>query len=201
MANYFTKIATAASAAGVTPNQTQEARDWFRESASQLTSRNVKPVRLMNDKQNIRNNITIKDIGKMFMFFYDPKLKDSLPYYDIFPLVFPIGFKNNGFLGINMHYLPPTLRAQLMNSLYLTINNEKFDDTTKLRISYEILSSSSRFKYFAPCVKHYLWDHVQGNKYLYVEPKNWDSALMLPLQRFKKEMSGIVYKDSKSRVS
>jgi len=200
MASYFTQIATGGSDAGITPNQTQDARDWYRDSASQLSSQNVNPNRAFTDKENVVNKIDIKSIGKMYMFFYDPKHKDSLPFYDTFPLVFPIGFKSDGFLGINLHYLPPMLRAKLMDALYQTSNNKKYDDTTKLRISYEILQSSSKFKYFAPCLKHYLWDHVQGNKYLYVQPKNWDTALMLPLQRFRKANAATVHKDSLSKV-
>jgi len=200
MANYFTQIAAGGSDSGITPNQTQDARDWYRNSASELSSRNVKPERLMTDKDNVVNKIDIQSIGKMYMFFYDPKHKDTLPFYDTFPLVFPIGFKADGFLGINLHYLPPMLRAKLMDALYQTANNKKYDDSTKLRISYEILQSSSKFKYFAPCLKHYLWDHVQGNKYLYIQPKNWDTALMLPLQRFRKANAATVHKDSLSKV-
>lgn len=200
MASYFTQIAAKGTDAGITPNQTQEARDWFRDQASKLSSQNVNPNRAMTDKKNVVEKIDINSIGKMYMFFYDPSLKDILPYYDTFPLVFPIGFKSNGFLGINMHYLPPVLRAKLMNALYETANNKKYDDTTKLRISYEILNSAAKFKYFQPCLKHYLWDNVQGNKYLYVQPSNWDTALMLPLQRFKKATADRVYKDSVGRV-
>ena len=196
MAYIFQSIADRGVVQGITPNQTSQARDWYRNQAADLTSRNVNPNRLMNDKQNIVPSLVVKDIGSMFMFFYDPKLKDILPYYDIFPLVFLIGFKDNGFMGINLHYLPQYLRAKLMDALYSTANNDKYDDTTKLKISYQILNNAAQFKYFEPCIKRYLWNNVQGGQFLKVEPKNWDTALMLPTERFKKATKSTVFRDS-----
>jgi hypothetical protein len=195
----FQKIANKGKAEGVKPNATSVARTWYRDQASSLTSQNVNKNRLMNDKQNVVAQITVNDIGKMYMFFYDPKLKDILPYYDTFPLVFPIGFQEGGFLGINLHYLPTYLRAKLMDALYSTANNNKYDDTTKLKLSYNILNGASKFSYFQPCLKKYLWDHVQG-KFLYVEPKNWDTALMLPTERFQKANKVKVHNDSVRKV-
>jgi hypothetical protein len=78
---------------------------------------------MMNDKENIVNTIDEKSIGKMYTFFYDPKHKETLPYYDLFPLIFVVGPAAGGFLGINLHYLPPVLRAKLMDSLYQILNN------------------------------------------------------------------------------
>jgi hypothetical protein len=199
MAYIFSKIAREGKAQGVTPNVTRSARNWYRNESSKLVSRNVNTSRIMNDKSNIVNRITITDIGKMYMFFYDPKHKDTLPYYDRFPMIFPIDFKPDGFMGINLHYLPPMLRAKLMDALYSTANNTKYDDTTKLKISYQLLSSASKFKYFEPCLKRYLWDHVQG-KFLNVEVQNWDTALMLPTERFSKATKQTVWKESSNKV-
>lgn len=182
MAAYiFQTIASKGSALNIKPNVTSDARNWYRQTAQRVSS--VSAPRLLTDKQNIKNQINRDDIGKMYMFFYDALHKDSLPYFDMFPLVFPIGFKPDGFLGINLHYLSPVLRAKLMDALYTTANNSKYDDTTKLKLSYQMLDRASKFKYFAPCVKHYLWSQVVGN-YLNVEVQNWDTALMLPTERF-----------------
>ena len=195
----FQSIAKKGKAAGITPNLSAAARNWYRNEASKLTSRNVNKNRMMNDKQNVVGQITRNDIGKMFMFFYDPKGKATLPYYDIFPMIFPIGFQQDGFLGINLHYLPPYYRAKLMDALYSTANNNKYDATTKLKISYEMLNGAAKFGAFSPCVKRYLWDHVQS-KFLYVEPTDWDTALMLPLERFQKATKTKVFNDSISKV-
>jgi hypothetical protein len=129
--------------------------------------------------------ISQNSVGKMYMFVYDPKHKDTLPYYDTFPLIFPIEFYGDSFLGINLHYLPPMLRAKLMDALYATINNKKYNKTTQLIISYQILKSASRFKHFEPCIKKYLMSHV-GSAFIYISPDEWDFALMLPTERFNK---------------
>jgi hypothetical protein len=195
----FQSIATKGKAEGVKPNATASARTWYRQQAAALTSRNVNKNRLMNDKQNVVSSISVDDIGKMYMFFYDPKHKDTLPYYDIFPLIFPIGFQEGGFMGINLHYLPTYLRAKLMDALYTTASNNKYDDTTKLKLSYSLLNNASKFSAFSPCLKKYLWDHVQGS-FLYVEPSNWDTALMLPTERFQKATKSQVFSDSAKKV-
>ena len=182
MAAYiFQTIANKGSAQGISSNATKEARDWYRDAAQKVT--NVSAPRLLTDRANIKAKITQQDIGKMYMFFYDALHKDTLPYFDMFPLIFIIGFKEDGFLGINLHYISPLLRARLMDALYTTANNNKYDNTTKLKISYQLLNKASKFKYFSPCVKHYLWSQVVG-QYLNVEVQNWDIALMLPTERF-----------------
>lgn len=195
----FQSIAQKGKAEKISPNATTSARTWYRQQAAALTSRNVNKNRMMNDKQNIVSSISADDIGKMYMFFYDPKHKDTLPYYDIFPLIFPIGFQEGGFLGINLHYLPSYLRAKLMDALYTTASNNKYDDTTKLKLSYSLLNNASKFSAFSPCLKKYLWDHVQGS-FLYVEPSNWDTALMLPTERFQKATKSQVFSDSAKKV-
>lgn len=195
----FQSIANRGKTEGITPNVTTTSRNWYRNQASLLTSRNVNKSRLMNDKNNVKPKIAVADIGKMFMFFYDPKHKATLPYYDIFPLIFPIGFQEGGFLGINLHYLPIYLRARLMDALYTTANNNKYDDTTKLKISYDLLNSAAKFGPFSACLKKYLWSNVQG-QFLYVEPSNWDTALMLPTERFQKATKTQVFNDSAKKV-
>lgn len=195
MATIFQQLAKSGRKQGIQIPNTQNARNWFRNAAQNITR--VSSNRLMNDKQNIKNKISVTDVGKMVMFLYDPKHKNTLPYYDTFPLIFIIGFKNGGFMGINLHYLPPFLRAKLMDALYSTLNNQQYNDTTKLKISYEILSGATRFKYFKPCIKQYLWNHV-GSNFLNVPPKMWDAALFLPTARFQKANQEQIWQDSEN---
>lgn len=183
MAYIFQQLAKRGSNAGIDPNKVADAREWFRDAAKNVSS--VSPNRLMSSgKGNLQSSVGIEDIGSMFMFFYDPKLKDVLPFYDTFPLVFPIEIYEDGFLGLNLHYLPPKGRANLMDALYATKNNDKYDKTTRLKISYRLLKGASRFSGYDACVKRYLINHV-GSNFLYVDPANWDMAIMLPTERFK----------------
>jgi hypothetical protein len=134
------------------------------------------------------------------MYLYDPKTKDDLPYYDRFPLIFPFRVESDRFWGINLHYLPLPFRAKLMDALYDIANNKRYDETTKLRLSYQVLNSASKFKYFRPCVKQYLFNRMQS-KFVYVYPSEWDIALFLPLERFEKASKVQVWAQSKKQIS
>lgn len=177
----------------------KEAHDWFRAKA--LSVRKVQDSKITNTQMPFRRlqMLTVNSIGKMYMFVYDAKNKDTLPYYDAFPMIFPIEFYGDSFLGINLHYLSPVLRAKLMDALYTTINNKKYDNTTKLRMSYQTLASASRYKWFKPCVHKYLFSHV-GSAFIYVAPDEWDFALMLPTERFKGATKQQVFKDSLEKI-
>lgn len=171
------------------------AREWLRNKAKNL-KRDPSNIINAGNSRGVNNAV----IGQMFLFAYDPKLKVELPYYDRYPLIFPIGPKPGGFLGINMHYLPLPMRAQLMDSLYDLMNNLNMDNTTRLNLSYQILNKSSKYKYFKPCVKHYLNNQV-SSKLIYIEPKEWDVALFLPLQRFQKASTSTVHRDSRRIIT
>ena len=193
----FQRLARLGRAEGLDGVRQKDARTWYRNAASSI--RSVNRNKLLNDPQNLVSEVDVNSIGKMYMFFYDPKYKETLPYYDTFPLVIVIGPAEKGFLGLNLHYLPQVLRAKLMNSLYDTINNTKYDDSTKLKISYSMLNSASRYRYFKPCIKHYLNEHVKS-RFLEVEPRFWDAALMLPTEKFQKADIDTVWNDSRSKV-
>ena len=173
--------------------------DWFRKQA--LAVKNVNTKNMIDESKGFERvqKLSKNSIGRMYMFSYDPKTKDVLPYYDMFPLIFPIKYYNDGFLGINLHYLPPMLRAKLMDALYDTLNNKKYNETTKLVISYNILQSASKFKYFEPCLKRYLFNHVKS-PFIYISPDEWDIALMLPTEQFVGASKSTVYKNSISMV-
>jgi hypothetical protein len=177
------------------PGRTQVARDWFRETAK--SSRSITENKLLQQRAAFTNTI---QVGSMYLFSYDPKTKKDLPYYDTFPLIFPFKKLPDGFLGLNLHYLPYVLRAKLMDLLYTYVTDTKLDEKTKLNITYNILSRSITNKYIAPCVKRYLTDHVRS-KFIAISPVEWDIALFLPVQRFQKATSVQVWKDSTRMVN
>ena len=192
----YTKIVAEAERKGVVINRQRKSINWLRERAQQMTATRVAPSRMLTGTDKV-NLIFKPKVGDMMMFVYDPKLKKELPYYDTFPLIFPFRKVKDGFYGINMHYLPYRHRAMLMDALLSTqLNNTKFDETTRMKISYDILKSAAKFKYFKPCVKHYLDLHVQS-RFIKIDPLEWDFALFLPTERFKKASKEDVWEDSK----
>jgi hypothetical protein len=196
MANVFDEIITKGIRAGQVPARTEEARKWYREMASKQGRINERKL-ISSDKDRTTN--TIKP-GSMYMYLYDPKHKATLPYYDRAPLVFPFKVEGGKFWGINLHYLPLELRAKLMDALYETRINSRYDESTRLRISYQLLNSASKYKYFEPCVKQYLINHVQS-EFMYVYPSEWDVALWLPTERFVKATKTQVWSDSRKKVT
>ena len=193
-ASTFDEILAQGIRAGNIPARSQRSRDWFRKRASSADTTAQKIIQKERAKQRGR-----VEPGSMYLFSYDPKHKKTLPYYDRYPLIFMIGEAKGGFLGINMHFLPLRQRAILMDALYSLVNNKKYDETTKLKISYDILKSASKFKLFKPCVKHYLGSHVRS-RFIEISPAEWDIALMLPIQSFQKASSSQIWKESLQKV-
>jgi hypothetical protein len=195
MSVIFDTILTKGVRAGQIPARTESAREWYRNSAQEY--KRIDETKLMKGgNERLTSRVMV---GSMYMYYYDPKHKATLPYYDRFPLVFPYKKVPGGFMGINMHYLPLNYRAKLMDALYDVSNNDKYDETTKLKFNYNILNGASKYKYFAPCVKHYLTDQVRS-RFLYVYPSEWDIALFLPTQRFVGATKEKVWKDSINTV-
>lgn len=171
-----------------------DAVDWFRQRASETMGINTS--RLVAGNKAYQTTRIVP--GHLYMFGYDAKMKDVLPFYDKFPVVFPFSRDADSFTGINLHYLPYMYRAKLMNALYQIVTDQKFNEKTRLNLSYRILQSSSKFKLFEPCVKKYLFSHVQ-TKFLQVPSNEWDIALFLPLERFTVSKNK-VYRDTMRKI-
>jgi hypothetical protein len=171
---------------------TNNARNWLRAKVKDL---NPSTRTLMGDRDRLKNNSTI---GKMYFYFYDPKTKDTLPYYDRFPLVIPIESYKDGFLGLNLHYIHPKQRLILLDKLSETATNDKFDSKTKLRVSYSYLAGASRAFEATPCIKRYLYSHIQS-RFLEISADEWDIAAMLPVETFVGATTSKVYADSRKK--
>ena len=134
--------------------------------------------------------------GRLNMFFYDPKWKKKLPYYDTFPLVLPIEKYPDGFLGINMHYLPIPLRIRLLDKLVDFSNNTKFDESTKLIVNYSKLKNVRLIK---PTLHRYLAGHTKS-QFRRIDADEFTIATLLPVQRFKKASAKEVWSDSRKMI-
>lgn len=172
--------------------RSRDARNWLRSKIPKL-----KPTKaqLMQDRERLRNNSII---GRMYFYFYDPKTKDKLPYYDKFPLVIPIERYSDGFLGLNLHYIHPKQRIILLDKLSEIATDNNFDANTRLRISYDYLSRASRLFEAKPCIKRYLFSHVQS-RFLEITADEWDIAALLPLESFMKADKSKVFADSQDK--
>lgn len=192
----FDKIITQGIRAGQVPARHDASREWFRKTAKNV---NVSPSKLFKENKDRMTTASAIEIGQMYMFNYDPKHKKTLPYYDTFPLIFPIDMAEKGFYGLNLHYLPLRERAVLMDALYKLVSDNRYDERTKLRLSYQVLNATAKYKAFRPTLKRYLFSQVKS-RMMKIESVEWDIALFLPTQRFQKASTSKVYKDSRSKI-
>ena len=174
------------------PSIVTKSRTWFRQQATLLRKEGIRPQRMY---QYSGTYTTTPKPGNLYMFFYDPKTKDSLPYYDRFPLVFPFAKTENGFMGLNLHYLSYKFRIVLLDNLLKFKNTKTLDENTRLRLSWSLLSGISKYKLVQPCVKSYLSDHLVTQLKI-ITPTDWTTALMMPVESFAKASTTQVWKNS-----
>jgi hypothetical protein len=167
-------------------------RRWLTTKISNLR---VTRQALLQDKERLRNTTFI---GRMYFYYYDPKLKDMLPYYDRFPLVIPIEQHSDGFLGLNLHYIDPKQRIILLDKLSEFATNSAYNETTRLRLSYDMLRQASKIYEKKPCIKKYLYKHIDS-RFLEITADEWDIAAMLPIESFVGASSSKVWAESRKK--
>ena len=164
--------------------------EWYRDKIKEFG----KPGAMDLIRDGKRNNKPF--YGRLNMFFFDPKLKKKLPYYVTFPLVLPLEPYADGFLGINFHYLPMTLRLKLLDTVVDFSNNTKFDESTRLAVDY---SKLKKFNIIKPTLKRYLAGRVK-TQFRRIDADEFTVAALLPVQRFKKASASEVYADSRKMI-
>ena len=160
---------------------------WYRSNVASIADR-VTARKLMNQGKLIGR----PSAGRLNMFFYDPKLKKTLPYYDTFPLVLPLEPIKGGFMGMNFHYLPPLLRFRLLQRMQRFADGG-LNEKTKIDATYDDVKTINLVK---PTIKKYLYSYVQTG-FLRINADEAATAIYLPVQRFKKASVGQVYADSR----
>lgn len=194
MANLFDTLQAGAQRAGITA-RTKESKNWFRKKVNQLGD--IRPREILKDEalDPASNQIA----GSMYMYFYDPKHKKTLPYYDKFPMVIMVEPAPGGFYGLNLHYLSPAVRARFLDALMDTAP-KKITDKSRIKLRYDLLQSTKKFKEFEPCFKHYLTNHIKG-KPVRVPMSEWEIAIFLPVEQFKKVKKETVWRYSRKQYS
>ncbi len=194
MAYLINRLKQSLSQKGLTPG-TNLARTWLQHKMASLKpSRN----KMMEERSRLRNVRTESYIGKMYFYFYDPKTKEQMEYYDKFPLVIPIEEHRDGFLGINLHYIHPRQRLQLLDKLSDIATNKNFDESTRFKISYNYLKNAKSLYEHKPCLKKYLYSHIQS-KFINIDASEWDIAVLLPVESFSGASKQRVFQESEDK--
>lgn len=166
---------------------------WFDEKMKALPRITPNKVMQTNAGQNLTNFLIP---GKMYMFFYMPKYKEELPYYDMVPLVLPFDRDNTHFTGLNLHYLDYVTRFRLFKELMKICNATNLNDTTKLKFSWSLIRAVAKMAPAHACIKQYLFSHVKSS-FLEIKPNDWATAALLPTHRFVGATDQQVWADSR----
>jgi hypothetical protein len=164
-----------------------KSKEWFRQVAASV-------ARFRMPTAALRNRLEGQSpVGRMIFFQYDPKLKAKLPYYDTMPLVMVLGQGPGYFLGLNMHYLPPDRRAQLLDYfLKFTTNTERGTVTAHSisTLNYQALKALASDRLIKPTIKKYLLTHILTEPVI-VNPVEWDIVIFLPTARWVGPPQGV----------
>jgi len=176
-------------------SRSSQSRSWLTKKMSELKNSVITPILDNPDRSRIKSRL---QIGKMYFYVYDPKTKEKLPYYDMFPLVIPVEPYTDGFLGLNLHYIDPSSRIRLLDKMDSIISNKSYDERTKLKISYQLLKSSLSYFEATPCIKRYLYSQMDS-PFLEVHSDEWEIAALLPVSGFVGSSKTKIWSDSRKK--
>jgi len=184
---------------------------WYRQKVQDLLP---KPQVRQMIREGVKNQkVTVRpNFGTMNLFYYRPKGAAKLPYYDIFPLVIPIGRRlNDGFVGLNFHYLSVPQRWLLLERLSMFQVPSELDSFDTEEGAGEVMalfwSKIRRKRGVKPIVKRYLTKNIQS-RFLRIELSEMLIALSIPMERFytgkwggrKKYISEKVYRQTRKEM-
>lgn len=173
--------------------------DWYKRKVAELggNAPDSKSALFASTKDQQSNQLLP---GTMVFFGYDPKYKQTLPYYDRFPLSFIFDISGSGFKGINFHYLGYATRAKLYQKMVESARKGGNSREQVLKLNWQLLGQVSRFPEIRPAVKSYIWGHVQ-TKFIRVAVEDWKTAIMLPNEQFMKQNFATVARASTRKIT
>lgn len=170
-----------------------------KESIARQTRRSAKwfQNKIKNFAKDSRKQIASRPtIGKLYTYVYDPKLKEKLPHYDIFPMTMPFSIHSDGWTGINFHYLHPQMRAMVMGRLIKINGNKQLNDRTKLKLNWGVVQGIASSGLINSSIHRYLTSHVKS-KIIVIPADEWKLAVSLPTAKFVGKSKQEIYKLSK----
>lgn len=193
------RLTREASAANV-EKWSKESRDWFSKKVKTLKN----PVYTFQriEREQTERGLSLDrapGIGNLYTYHYQAKWDKQLPYWDMFPLIFLLNVYEDGHLGMNLHYIPPNLRLQLISRLLELRSSEAMTTRTKLMINYKILNAAAKYEAFKPCVKQYLTSQLRS-KIIKIPAQEWEAAVFLPYAKFVRATPQQVYADSRNII-
>lgn len=169
---------------------------WFRTKIATLAGSKLSSIQMLGQMQKEQVRISQLMPGSMYMFVYAAKHRETLPFYDKFPLIIPFSKDAKSFHGLNFHYLPPMQRVLLLDNLMQLQKRHSKNRNDYLRISWAMLSAAAKTKHIQPCVKMYLNGYVRS-MFIEIPIQDWPAAILLPTENFAGASREEVWKQSR----
>jgi hypothetical protein len=162
------------------------ATHWLARNLSKIKSQ-MRPYAFIDSSKTITKRSEMTP-GRMVFYGYDPKTKDSLDFWDDFPIVVILHPKPKGFLGLNLHYIPPDMRAHFLNNLIDYVDDPNWDVYNNykalIKVTYPILKHTRKMYPFKNCIKRYLFNHIVSD-IAFIPSVEWKSVPFFPLDQFQ----------------
>jgi len=192
--SFLSKVSDAVRS-GTVGKEVKRSAKWFQDKIKGLKGTVKNRFSSTNAAKFYRESEKINDavfkrrvsLGDLFCYYYNPKYRKTLPYYDMFPMIMLLSAEKETFLGINFHYLRPKWRAILQDRV-----------TAKIGGGLPKWSKLRQIRQVAPTIKRYRYDHIM-RKVIPIEEDEQEIAIFLPTERFKKSGKTKVWSESERK--
>ena len=192
--SFLSKVSDAVRS-GTVGQEVKRSAKWFQDKIKGLKGEVKNRFSSTNAAKFYRESEKISDavfqkrasLGDLFCYYYNPKYRKTLPYYDMFPMIMLLKAEKETFLGINFHYLRPKWRAILLDRV-----------TAKIGGGLPKLNKLRQIRQIAPTIKRYRFDHIM-KKVIPIEEDEQEIAIFLPTERFRKAGKANVWSDSERK--
>ena len=159
--------------------------EWLSKNLGKIRS-SMSPKPFIENSETVAKNLLAP--GRMFFFGYNPRTKAELNFWDEFPIIVYLHPQPGGFLGINFHYISPSMRAKFLNGILTYANDPNWHTSeskkSRIQVSYPLLKKAAALKPYKYCIKRYYLSNIV-TKIAFIPPKEWKTVPFFPLQLFK----------------
>ena len=200
MASFLDRLKKAVFSSSKANQEKEKSVQWLKAKLDNFAAYTKKAEQEKIMKQFTRTKQPLT--GQMIMYIYRAEHDLTLPFWDAAPLgifVGPVPEKPTHFYSMNLHYIPPVLRAKFFDSLLELMTTKTIQDSSRFALTYKMLKGTQKFNYFRPCWKMYITKNVQSNIVL-IPPDEWINVLFLESAQWQKAGKSTVYNWSRSQL-
>lgn len=160
-------------------------KDYGKDGAAAANNKSTKWFRDKLSK-TVRSRSVVKlRPGAIYTYVYDAKHKDTLPYWDKFPLMVFLGETKTKsgqklLLGLNLHYIPPRARQEFLEELLIHASTKRYSATTRLKIDWSMVKNMRGSK---EMIKAYIPANIKGG-IAEIDARDWVNVIYLPTHQF-----------------